>query len=214
MKRLFITTILIVTLVVIAFTPRAEANLILNGSFESGPELLEVPGLWQTVFPPSTAIDNWTVIQSDINYKGAYWEASDGINSLDLNGDNGPGGVEQAFATVIGEEYTVTFDMAGNPSTNPGNDPKIKWLRVAAAGDFEDFSFDVTGKTNAAMGYESHIWSFTAVSTTTTLQFISLDNTQKWGPVLDNVVVMIPEPATLALLSLGSLVLVIRRRRG
>ncbi|MBN1256634.1 MAG: choice-of-anchor C family protein [Planctomycetes bacterium] len=209
MKYLVIIVCLIVT-----FTVTAEANLVLNGSFESGPELIDSLGYWQNVYPPSTAIDNWTVINNSVNYKGPYWEASDGIYSLDLNGEEGPGGVEQAFATVIGAEYSVTFDMAGNPSTHVDNYTSIKWMTVAAAGDSADFWFDITGKTNAAMGYEGHTWSFTATGTLTTLQFYSTDPTDRWGPVLDNVVVVaIPEPVTTALLGASVLALLLKKRR-
>ncbi len=214
MKKLLIVSFAVVILTMVTFTVAVNANLLLNGSFETGPALDYEPGMWANVYPPATSITNWTVIMSSINYKSsAFWECSDGDRSLDLNGEEGPGGVEQTFTTVIGEEYNVSFDIAGNTSTNPLNNTPIKWMRVAAAGDSADFSFDITGKTKAAMGWESHTWSFTAASTSTTLQLYSLDPTTQWGPTLDNVTITIPEPGTLALLSFSGLVILLRKRK-
>ncbi|MBN1256983.1 MAG: choice-of-anchor C family protein [Planctomycetes bacterium] len=201
---------MILILIILCLGDNASASLINNGSFESG---LEEIGLWTNLDPSSTSIDSWTVINSNIDYNGSYWEASDGERSLDLNGSNGPGGIEQSFTTVIGQEYLVSFDIAGNPSTNTSNNTAIKWLRVAAAGDSADFSFDIAGNTEADMGYETKDWTFIATATSTNLQFISLDSTMKYGPVLDNVIVTaIPEPASLALLCLGGVSLALRRK--
>jgi hypothetical protein len=86
-------------------------------------------------------------------------------------------------------------------------------MRVSAGGNSADFSFDITGKSTTNMGWLSKSWDFTANSTTTTLEFISLTNSFD-GPALDNVSVIalsppptsIPEPSSvLGLLSLGVL---------
>ena len=142
------------------------------------------------------------------------WIIIHGERSLDLNGDHGAGGVEQSITTVIGQLYHVTFDMAGNPSTNPINTTQTKWMEVTAGNTTATFDFLVTGNSNAAMGWESKGFSFTANSTTTTIQFKSLDPTMTYGPALDNVSVVIPEPATLVLMGIGSLAVFMRRRRG
>jgi uncharacterized protein (TIGR03437 family) len=66
-----------------------------------------------------------------------------------------------------------------------------KRLRVLAAGQQAEFSFDVLGRTRVSMGWIPLTWSFTANSTTTTLQFQSLDTTGGYsGPMLDNVRVL------------------------
>jgi hypothetical protein len=84
-------------------------------------------------------------------------------------------------------------------------------MRVSAGGSSADFSFDITGKSNSNMGWLSKSWDFTANSTTTTLEFIGLGNSDA-GAALDNVSVIalsspsIPEPSSmLGLLSLGVL---------
>jgi len=208
------TTIFIFVAVTLIFglLTNANANLIVNGSFETGPD----PGTFITLAPGSTAITGWTVTREGIDYKGTFWDASDGGRSLDLDNTPGFGGVMQTFATTPGVGYLVTFDMAGNPYWDEIlNDPAIKHMRVEAAGQSADFSFDVTGHWYDNMGWVSHSWRFTANSSLTTLEFYSLHTfgggySGLTGPVLDNVSV-VPEPATLSLLGLGGLLL--RRRR-
>lgn len=188
-------------------TPVQAANLIQNGSFETA--TIDPGASFIGLYAGSTAITGWTVSQGTIDYKGTLWQASEGSRSLDLSGGN-DGGIQQTFNTTVGETYRVTFDLAGNTFTSP----TIKDMRVSAGGSSADFSFDTTGKSNSNMGWLSKSWDFTANSTTTTLEFISLSNSFA-GPVLDNVSVIalsspppspIPEPSSvLGLLSLGVL---------
>jgi choice-of-anchor C domain-containing protein len=184
-------------------TPVQATNLIQNGSFETA---TVNPGSFLRLDAGSTAITGWTVSQGTIDYKGTYWQASEGSRSLDLSGLNA-GGIQQTFNTTIGETYRVTFDLAGNPDGNP----TIKEMRVSAGGNSADFSFDITGKSLSNMGWVSNSWDFTATGTTTTLSFLNLADTA-YGPALDNVSVIalsppsIPEPSSmLGLLGLGVL---------
>jgi choice-of-anchor C domain-containing protein len=193
---------------------KANTNLILNGSFEVGPD----PGAMITLLGGSTAITGWEVTRGGIDYEGTFWVASDGDRSLDLDNSPGFGGIMQTFATNVGQEYLVTFDMAGNPYRGY-NDPFIKYMRVEAAGQYADFSFDVTGHDYNNMGWETHSYQFTANSSLTTLEFYSLHSFEGGysgycGPALDNVsVVFVPEPATLLLLGLGGLALLRNRKK-
>jgi len=185
-------------------TPVQAANLIQNGSFETA--TVNPGASFIGLGAGSTAITGWTVSQGSIDYIGTLWQASNGSRSLDLSGENA-GGIQQTFNTTVGKTYRVTFDLAGNTFTSP----TIKDMRVSAGGSSADFSFDTTGKSNSNMGWLSKSWDFTANSTTTTLEFISLTNSFA-GPALDNVSVIalsppsIPEPSSvLGLLSLGVL---------
>ncbi len=81
------------------------------------------------------------------------------------------GSIEQTFLTTPGATYNVAFDLAGNPGQ--GALPLVKTLRVSAAGRFQDFTFDTTGKTPANMGWTTKHFTFKAKWETTTLLFES-----------------------------------------
>ena len=210
------TTILIFVAVTFIFglLTNANANLIVNGSFEVGPD----PGASAPLPNGSTAIAGWTVTREGVDYKGTYWKASDLNRSLDLDNSPGFGGIKQTFPTTSGVLYSVTFDIAGNPYREFG-DPVMKYMGVEAAGQSAVFSFDATGHDYLNMGWETRSWQFTAaIGISTTIEFYTLDSyaagySGYCGPVLDNVsVVEIPEPATMALLGLGALSLIRRKR--
>jgi choice-of-anchor C domain-containing protein len=194
----------VLTISALTVSPASAANLIQNGSFEIGTQN-PPSGSFLFLTTGSTVMTGWTVSQGTVDYKGTFWQASDGSRSVDLTGDRA-GAIQQTFNTTIGETYRVTFDMAGNPA----RDPIIKNMRVSAGGNSADFSFDITGKSFTNMGWVSNSWDFTATGTTTTLSFLSLANNTNAGPALDNVSVEVlsstPEPSSvLGLLSLGIL---------
>jgi choice-of-anchor C domain-containing protein len=163
--------------------PGKDVNLLVNGSFEDGPD----PGGSGFLNLPtgSTAVKGWVVSQGDIDYVGSYYQAADGRRSLDLDGSN-RGGVAQTFQTRKGQKYRVTFRMAGNPNPADGG---VKTLEVRAAGASAQFSFDVAGRSNKDMGWVEKCWEFVAAADRTTLEFISLSG-RNCGPALDDVAVV------------------------
>lgn len=176
----------------LGFATIAQASLIENGSFEVG--ISPPSGGYRTLSAPNTNISGWTVSSGNLDWIRTYWNASDGALSLDLVGTVA-GKIEQTFSTNIGEQYAVTFDMAGNPVTYKGTTQ----LRVEAADQHADFSFNNSGMTTSNMGWVTNSWLFTAVDTTTTLSFMSLGNYNRSGPTLDkvNVTAIIHEPLYL-----------------
>ncbi|MBD1833028.1 choice-of-anchor C family protein [Cyanobacteria bacterium FACHB-472] len=158
-------------------------NLIINGSFQNGPN----PGQSLKLNPGSTAIQGWVVTRAPIDYVGTLWQAANGDRSLDLDGA-GAGGIAQTFDTVPGESYVVTFSLAGNPL----GAPPIKLLGVTAAGQSANFAFNISGRTPTNMGWETKRWMFMAQSNKTTLEFFSLNTSGgSWGPALDSVLVVL-----------------------
>ena len=175
----------------------AQAAPFQNGCFETGPAV----GGFVTHSAGDTQITGWTVTGANIDYIGTYWTAADGSRSLDLSGGSA-GGVQQAFDTQAGHVYRVSFSLAGNP-VGP---PAIKTVQVQATGGTStNYTFDVTGHTQASMGWTTQTYTFTATGSTSTLSFTSLDSSA-YGPALDNVVVSDVTPAPVPTLSQWGLV--------
>jgi choice-of-anchor C domain-containing protein len=196
-----------VGLVLVALSMVANAAPFTNGSFEIGP----AAGTFTTLNNGSTSITGWTVAGSGVDYIGSYWTAQDGSRSLDLSA-LGAGSILQTFDTILNQVYLVNFWLAGNPA----GAPPVKSLRVSAAGDQQDYTFNTTGKATNNMGWVQEQFIFTAASTSTTLSFLSLTSSS-YGPALDNVSVtldenVVPEPGTWMMLG-GGLVLVGLRRK-
>ncbi len=182
--------------------PPGQTNLVVNGSFEQGPN----PGSYVNLAGGVSSIAGWVVSGEGIDYIGNLWVASDGLRSIDLDGSArsrttppySRGGVAQTFATTPGASYAVSFDLAGNPFGGP----PVKPLRVSAAGQSMDFEFAIAGKNARNMGWVRKSWTFTANATATTLEISSLTVSPQtgWGAVIDNVVVSqldpLPNPRT------------------
>jgi choice-of-anchor C domain-containing protein len=128
------------------------------------------------------------VTDAAIEYVGTDWAAHEGAKSVALNGSS-PGGIAQTFATVSGAPYTVKFFQSGDPAT----EPFIKTVRVSAAGQQQDYSFDAEHVWQWGMGWAEKTFAFTANAATTTLQFTSLVAGGN-GPAIDSVVVTGPSP--------------------
>ncbi|MEU1806324.1 choice-of-anchor C family protein [Streptomyces sp. NPDC019937] len=136
------------------------------------------------------SIGPWKVTGGNVDLIGAgFWQAAEGDQSVDLNGGDA-GTVSQTFTTVPGKRYTVTYSLAGNPAGGPA----VRTGKVLVDGqNFQDFTFDVTGKTATNMGYVTHEVSFVATGATTTLAFASTVS-GAYGPVIDDVSVRHCEP--------------------
>lgn len=198
----------------------SRANLITNGSFESGPSDFNGWG-FVSLNAIDTSVSGWTLASGSMDYVGPYWQAAHGNRSLDLSGTYFQGTIYQTIATTPGRPYVVTFALAGNPDVQPRLTTIRVWIDDPGTGPYADFNYWVEGQTPANMGWVYRSWSFTAASTTTILGFTSLDPyyDEQWGysfgPALDDVAVeaAIPEPGSLALMGLGLLTLGFLRRR-
>lgn len=193
---------LILTVVVLFSASQAQkpASLILNGSFEEGPEVARFLNL----AGGDTSLPGWIVTGEGVDYVSTgYWISSDGGRAIDLDGSARStatppyvqGGIAQTFATAPGTQYRVTFDLAGNPNQLP----RVKPLRVSAAGQSVELTFDATGKTGRTMGWTPRSWTFTANAASTTLEFRSLTVSPQtgFGAAIDNVAVVADRTAPL-----------------
>jgi choice-of-anchor C domain-containing protein len=177
-----LSTGILTGLTVVTATPAHALTGVANGSFETP---VVTPGTFVNL-GAGAPIGAWTVIQGHVDLIGAgFWQAADGVQSVDLSGSAVPlaGGVAQSFTTVPLLKYRVSYKLAGNP----GGGPVIKTGQVLANGNvIQSFSFDVTGKTFANMGYVHKHATFVATGLTSTVEFRS-DVDTVYGPVLDAV---------------------------
>jgi choice-of-anchor C domain-containing protein len=200
---------------VVSGTPVYAEPILINGSFELGPPPfgnhdIDIPG-------GSTAITGWLVTGGGIDLNEDPWDVSDGIRAVDLDGrDALNGGIQQTFATVIGQMYAVSFDLSGNPGDHPSNGlPRVKEVRVSVDGFSQDYSHDSGGQSITSLIWQSLGFSFIASSTSATLSFMSLTPfPNSYGALIDNVrVEAVPEPTTIRLVALGILTLLPSLRR-
>ena len=196
------------TAVVLLFNSHsARANLVSNGSFESG---AIDPGIFTTLTAPdSSSITGWSVTGGSVDYIGTYWTAADGGRSLDMDGISQGTVAQQSLATVSGQTYLVSFNLAGNPD----NGPTVKTIGVTIGGSAQQiFTFDTTGKSHSNMGWITESFLYTATGTSV-ITFESLtqgpvgnEGFAAFGPTLDNVsVTAVPEASTWAMMMLGFL---------
>ena len=156
-----------------------------NPSFELGTYVDGGSGFEQ-LNVGDTSLDGWTVDSGSVDWIDTYWPAADGSKSIDLSGAEA-GAISQTFDTTIGNTYTVTFALSGNPA----GDPAVKTLDVSATGgSVSSYSYDVTALGNdlTNMNWTSASYTFLATSATTTLSFVSTTD-GVFGPAIDNVVV-------------------------
>ena len=207
----------LVTLVLGIGLASNAANLITNGSFESGNFVPSETGS-MLLSAGATDMTGWTVING-----GLAWDsqadpygltASDGSYFLDLTGDydQAPyGGVAQAVTTAIGSQYQLTFDVG--TSTTYDNNSGLLPVSIAVSADSSSGIF-TTATPSSINQWQSFSFDFTATSTST---LISLDgqasaNIEYIG--LDNVsLTAVPEPSTLMLSAAAGLVFLATSRR-
>ena len=171
-----------------ALKPSRSTNLLVNGSFEEGPEFQ----VCKPLNPDSKEIKGWIVTRGQIDLVAEHdgtWKAADGKCSLDLHGSPGFGGVKQSFATRPGQRYRVTFSMSGNPGVPH---EKVQ-LAVEAAGQSKEFECSMEGKSNEDLKWEKKTWDFKAVDKTTVLELrTAMPPTSNafGGPAIDDVKVV------------------------
>ncbi len=194
---------LILALMSIIGTTRAQ-NLI-DTTYGEGAGSFELPGFatadgYITLADGSTAITGWTVDQAALDWVApAYWNPSDGIFSLDLNGFFVAGGIHTTIPTIPGTSYGVSFDLAGFVATGSPSNPKS--VEVSVGTSTKSFSMPVptvTGQKPITVNWTQHRFDFVASTTSSTLSFRSLVPGDASGLLLDNVSVqkVVPRSVT------------------
>jgi len=199
------TTLLATTLCTLGLFGTAHAqNLLANGSFETG----DLTG-WGVLNPVQARSDEGTT-------EGSFAAVYNFGNVF-------PGGyLFQDLTTIVGQDYTVSFDFGGFGVANT----LLLQFQVITdpGGPGEDFLIlqNISSTGSVPTTFANSSFDFTATSITTRVGFgdaTGFGASQNADPVLDNVsvvsVVVVPEPGTFALVlsALGILGAVIARRR-
>jgi Protein of unknown function (DUF642) len=197
----------------------ARAQVIVNGSFESGAFVPDANNL-MSLPPGSTAMTGWTTFNAELvwarNDNPFISPASDGNFFLDLTGNHDAtpyGGVQQTFASIPGAPYHVTFDIGVVRNGFPAFSGPAT-VQVAATGAApQDFTYNPTSGLNALWGNFSYDFVAAGPSTTLSLLGIASGGGQYIG--LDNVQVTtspVPEPSGLAFMFVTLAAAALRRR--
>jgi hypothetical protein len=197
MRKLLLTLTMVGASLVV---PAAQANIVLNGSFD------------ENTPPSGTAPLDWTFIMAASGSDffvgpGPFYGAFTPPNSANFGAVGSfDDTLQQVLTTVPGETYTITYELA-HADSDSENDFSASWNGTVIPGSVlvNASAFDYT------------LYSFTevATSTTTTLAFAGRE-VPSWYD-LDNVSVTgtsaVPEPGYLAILPAGLVALLFARKR-
>ena len=151
MRMRFLTGCAMLAVGAVAASPSMAAPTILNGSFEINAGSIPTGGFTTVFATNSTTIADWTVTQGSVDWVGTYWQAAQGIASIDLSGD-GEGKITQTITGLTkGDEYEISFWLAGNPDGGPGG--KTGTIKVTANGTAFKFDYPVTDQTHSNMDW-------------------------------------------------------------
>jgi choice-of-anchor C domain-containing protein len=154
-----------------------------NGSFETGTYVDGGSG-FEELNSGDTSITGWTVDAGSVDWIGTYWPAQDGSMSIDMSGADA-GTISQMLATTIGNTYTVSFFLSGNPA----GPPIVKTLDVSATGAAAaSYTYDASGNDLTNMNWIPETYVFLATNASTTLSFVSTTS-GPFGAAIDNVVI-------------------------
>ncbi|MGQ0701041.1 MAG: DUF642 domain-containing protein [Panacagrimonas sp.] len=165
-------------------TTTANAAPFSNGSFET-PVLGGVSAPSFQTIPTNGTIGAWAVVLGNVDVVGTFWDAADGAQSIDLNGQE-PGAICQAFDTLAGTDYTLNFALSRNGAT--GVSPASATLGVFVDGNLLGTFTHNAPWTQTDPAWESKEVSFTPTTAATVVCFSSLAPTSgDGGPAIDSV---------------------------
>lgn len=196
-----------------ALLPALGNAQLVNGGFE-----LPVQQTFTTYFAGDNSIPGWTVLAGSVDVGSAanngfiVGPAAEGAQYLDLNGVSA-GSIAQTFATTAGTSYTLSFSYANNYVNQPSSSALVS-LFDANGNLFAPVSISHNTSVGGILDWTLFSASFTATSNATTLRFDSQVPNSAGGILLDNASVnVVPEPASLACLGIGAMLVARRRRR-
>jgi hypothetical protein len=135
----------------------------------------------------------------------------DGNQAFSFNGDNPPAGsfLEQSFATVSGQEYSVAFAVGRNNGF-PSQDLELQSVVFNSNGDQ---LFALTSTPPSSVGYLPVSFTFLANSSLSRLRFTDVSSSNPNTDLFIDAVVVteVPEPISFNLFSGGAVAYLLRR---
>jgi len=220
MRKQFTLFLTVFCLAAVVAVP-ARAELITNGSFESG-SYTDNHGGGMSLPVGSSNITGWTVVSGELawlNNSNPYGGTTPyGSYFLDLTGyhDSSPyGGVSQTIATAVGQTYTLSFAVGYIGQSGIYGGPVA--VQASAGSASQTFT---TGSSGTGPMWTTYTMNFTATSPSTVIQLIGTLSTGGQYIGLDNVSVVeaaaVPEPAGLVMAGVAAVgvgLAAFRRRR-
>ena len=187
---------------------RADANLVVNGSFEAP----SVGGGWNLF--ANGSVPGWTSNNNEleIDYtpilSGAGTSAYDGAQSAEVDGSTFDTLSQTVSGLTVGARYTLSWAYGSRPGSGP------QQLDVSLGGT--PVATNTSDGSGNAVVWTPNAYTVVATATSETLSFAALDvgGAPSVGNELDAVsLAAVPEPASLCLLGSGLLGLRLLRRK-
>jgi uncharacterized repeat protein (TIGR01451 family) len=155
----------------------SEANLLSNGSFES-PTVTANGGQWENF----AAVTGWTLLADGLElWNGLFGGANDGSQNAELDGNAAAAtAISQVVATVVGNDYKLTYDFAARPNTNLATNE----LDVVIDGLVVD-TVTADGTGDGSIDWGTYTYEFTAATTSTLVEFRDAGTDDGYGTLLD-----------------------------
>jgi hypothetical protein len=200
------TTLLLTCLIGLAALHSTNAQLIINGSFETPdtPAYVNIYPGQNTLAPWVAGLHSVEVVQG-VGNGFVDIPAFEGAQFLDLNG-SGRGRLTQAFATTPGSLYILTFAYANNFYANPSTTASATVRVFDGLSDRLNQTITHTGSVAGDLHWTVFTAQFTALQNTTSLEFTSMTDVAGYsgGIYLDAVQVTLALRATLVLQGSGA----------